>query len=312
MSRATRPVGLDHLAPASIVATAILWGSTFFVLKDSVTRIPPTDLLALRFTLTTLILWATTWRRIRLTRPLVIQGTVMGFFFASGQLLQTIGLAFTSASISGFLTGLYVVFTALIQAVVIRVQIRLKTWVSVGLATAGLLILTIVPGTRASLGIGEVLTLLCALSYAGHIVYTGRVSAQNDAIGLATVQSTVLTLACWLAALSGGIQLPAQTADWWALGYLAIPCGVVTIILQIWAQARMEATRAAIIMSSEPIWAAAFAIAAGQESLAWQTPVGGGGMVAAMVLSSLAEPAVRPARDRRDESSPARSGVLEP
>ena len=191
--------------------------------------------------------------------------------------------------------------TPILEAVLLRARVSQRVWLGVGLATAGLGVLTIAPGVGAArLGWGELLTVLSALTYAGHIVYTGRVSTQALTLQLSTVQTTTVAAICVLAALPGGIALPQRAADWWAVIYLAILCGALAIVLQVWAQAKVEATRAAVIMSSEPIWAAVFAIGAGQEELGWRTIIGGAAMVAAMVLASLPEqpalPRIRVAR----------------
>lgn len=302
----------DLLAPASLMLMAILWGSTFFVLKDLLTRIDASDLLALRFTIAALVLLAVVNRRLKLDRTILRHGLIMGGLYGIAQLLQTYGLAQTSASISGFLTGLYVVATPIGQAVLLRARVSRRVWLAVGLATAGLGVLTIAPGLGATrFGWGEALTVLSALAYAGHIIYTGRVVTQATALPLSTVQTVVIAALCVLAGLPGGIQLPTSTADWLAVAYLAILCGALAVVLQIWAQSRVEATRAAVIMSSEPIWAAAFAIGVGQEELVWRTLVGGAALVLAMMLASAPEPKlVRAARAGYRAHPPARSGSV--
>ncbi|MGB3955032.1 MAG: DMT family transporter [Brooklawnia sp.] len=304
---------VDRLAPASLMLMAVLWGSTFFVLKDMLARMDASDLLAVRFTIAALLLVVVLRRRLRMDATTVRHGLVMGALYGAGQLLQTYGLAQTSASISGFLTGLYVVMTPILEAVLLKARVGRRVWLAVALATAGLGLLTLMPGVGATrFGWGEFLTVLSALAYAGHIAYTGRVSTQALSLPLSTVQTVTVAAVCVLAALPGGIALPQRAADWWAVLYLAVLCGALAIVLQVWAQARVEATRAAVIMSSEPIWAAFFAIAAGQEEIGWRTLVGGAAMVCAMMLASLPEPArlpgIRAARAEYRERPPELSG----
>lgn len=292
---------------------AVLWGSTFFVLKDLLSRMDAADLLAVRFAIAALVLVVVVNRHLRMDRQLVCHGLLLGLLYGAGQLLQTHGLAHTSASISGFLTGLYVVMTPLLEAVLLKARVSQRVWLAVGLSTAGLATLTLAPGLGAtSFGWGELLTVLSALAYAGHIVCTGRISTQATSLPLGTVQAITVALMCTLAALPGGIALP-QGRDWWAVLYLAVLCGALAIVLQVWAQAKVEATRAAVIMSSEPIWAAAFAIAAGQEELVWRTIIGGSALVAAMLLASLSDrpvsllPRVRASRGGCRARQPERS-----
>lgn len=300
----------DKIAPLSLLVMAVLWGTTFFVLKDLLVRIDAADLLAVRFTIAALVLVAVTGRRLRLDRRTLRQGAILGCFYGGAQLLQTYGLAHTSASVSGFLTGLYVVMTPILGALLLKVRISRQVWLAVGLATTGLAALTIVPSADGTpFGWGELLTIASALVYAGHIIYAGRVSTTSTALELSTVQTAVTAAMCLVAAIPGGIALPSRGVDWAAVIYLAVICGSLTIVLQIWAQARVEATQAAVIMSSEPIWAAAFAIAVGQEDFGWRTLIGGAAMVTAMILASMPEiPQLTTAKAWYRARQPTRSG----
>ena len=101
-----------------------IWGSTFFLIKDIVTRIEVADLLAVRFALASLGLAVLVGRRLTLNRPLLVRGAGLGLLYGGAQVLQTLGLASTAASVSGFLTGLYVVATPLLGAAILRQRIR--------------------------------------------------------------------------------------------------------------------------------------------------------------------------------------------
>lgn len=290
---------IDRLAPAALVLMAIIWGSTFFVIKDLVGRMDAADLLAVRFTIAALAMGLVLHRQLRMIdRRTWRQGAIMGVLYGVAQLLQTYGLVHTSASVSGFLTGLYVVMTPMLEAVLLKARVSQRVWLAVALATAGLGVLTIAPGVGTTgFGLGEALTVLSALAYAAHIVYTGRVSTPALSLRLSAIQTAVIALLCIVAALPGGIALPQRAVDWWAVLYLALLSGALAIFLQVWAQARVEATRAAIIMSSEPIWAAVFAIMVGQDSLSWRVVLGGAALVSAMVLASLpSRPSLRASR----------------
>src|SRR6476661_8858457 len=99
------------------------WGSTFFLIKDVVTRIAVPDLLALRLGIATVALAAIAGRRLSMDRRTLLSGVVLGLLYGVAQILQTVGLAHTTASSSGFITGLYVVATPLLSAVILRVRI---------------------------------------------------------------------------------------------------------------------------------------------------------------------------------------------
>lgn len=281
----------SKLALVALLAMTAAWGSTFFMIADIVTRIAVPDLLAVRFAIAAVVLIILTAPRIgglprlRLDRRILRDGALLGLLYGGAQLLQTFGLAHTAASVSGFITGLYVVATPLLGALILRTKIGALTWCAVGLATVGLGVLSL---NGFSVGYGELLTLASAVVYAGHIIALSRMSRPGTAIGLTAVQLVVISVLCALAALPGGIQLPASAGDWAIVLYLAVVAGTLTMLLQTWAQARIDPTRAAVIMAGEPIWAAIFAVALGGESVTWRMVTGGFAIVAAMYLTELA------------------------
>jgi len=292
---------------------AMLWGSTFFVIHDLVTRMAPTDMLAVRFAIAGLVLLLVTPRSVRMTRRTLKQGLVMGALFSTGQITQTIGLAHTSASISGFLTGLYVVATPLLGAAFLARRVPRIVWWAVALATVGLAVLSILPSQGSiRFGWGESLTLIAAVAYAGHIVAAGEFATAENSMSLTLVQTMVLIAACFATAAPGGIHLPRGEGDWLSVLYLALVCGSLTLFLQIWAQAHVEPTRAAVVMCSEPVWAATFAILFGGESLTARTLIGGAAIVSAsyLVMRPAGRPFGRPWASGRTSTS--RVPVIEP
>jgi drug/metabolite transporter (DMT)-like permease len=286
----------ELLAFLALLSMTAAWGSTFFMIKDVVTRIGVADLLTVRFAIATLGLALIAGRRLAMSRRTVGRGAVLGLLYGVAQILQTTGLAHTAASVSGFITGLYVVATPLLGAIILRSRIAPTTWVATGLATLGLGVLSL---NGFAVGYGELLTLCSAVIYAGHIIALGRLSEPGTALSLSAVQLAVITVVCGVAALwpaggSGiGIQLPGSAKDWLIVIYLALIAGALTMVLQTWAQARVEASRAAVIMAMEPVWAAAFAVALGGESVTLRMVVGGLAILAAMYLVELA-PSLQP------------------
>lgn len=272
------------LALGSLVIMAMLWGSTFFSLKDLTLRIPVADMLAVRFTIAAVAIGVLAWKHWQMNRQTFVQGLTLGFIFGIAQLLQTWGLAQTLASVSGFVTGLYVVFTPILAALILRDKIPGLTWLAVGLATAGLAILALRFDGGALVGFGVWLTLISALLYGAHIVALGHFSTPSNALSLTLVQTVVVALLCWVAAVPGGITLPKGAADWATLLYLALIAGALTLFLQIWAQARVAPTPAAVIMSGEPVWAAVFAVLLGGEIVTWRMLLGGTAIMAALFL----------------------------
>jgi drug/metabolite transporter (DMT)-like permease len=151
-----------------------------------------------------------------------------------------------------------------------------------------------------SVGTGELLVLASAALYAVHIVGLGAWSGAKDALGLATVQMVAIAALCTLAALPGGIALPASTGAWVGVLYTAVLAGAGTLVVQTWAQAHLSATRAAIIMTMEPVFAALFAVLLGGEHLTLRMLGGGLLVLAAMYVVELT-----PARSSAAPREPA-------
>jgi drug/metabolite transporter (DMT)-like permease len=277
----------EMLAFLALLVMTAAWGSTFFLIKDVVTRIPVPDLLAIRFAIASLALGLIAARRLHFSRPVMLYGVLLGLLYGSAQILQTAGLAHTAASVSGFVTGLYVVATPLLTALILRRRIPPLTWLAAVLATVGLGVLAL---HGFAIGYGELLTLIGAVIYAGHIVALGRFSTPETTLSLSLVQLVMITLvttgaALWPTAGSApGIQLPGSTHDWLVVLYLALVASALTMVLQTWAQAHIEPSRAAVIMAMEPVWAAAFAVALGGESVTGRMIIGGLAIVSAMYL----------------------------
>ena len=275
-----------RLATILLVLVTAIWGSTFFLIKDLVTTIPATDFLGVRFTIAAAVMTVVFWRQLRaLSRRQVRVGIGLGAVYGAAQILQTVGLAHTDASVSGFITGTYVVLTPILAAVIFRDRIPGRVWTAAFLAMTGIAILSL---RGVALGLGETLTLVAAALYALHIIGLGRYASVHSAVGLATVQAIVIAVICMAASVPGGITLPQSTGGWLAVLYMAIVAGAFCLWAQTWAQAHLTAARAAIVMALEPVFAAFFAVLFGGESLTARMLMGGTLVVAAMYLIELA------------------------
>ncbi len=279
--RSVRSVNRMLPVIALLLVTAA-WGSTFVLLREATTRVPAADYLAVRFALATVVLAAMR------PRGLVVMPTgmrrravLLGLLFAAGNLLLTVGLASTSASASGFITGMYVVFTPMFGALLLRERITRSVMIAVALAATGLALIAL---TGTSVGVGELVTLVGAAMFALHILGLGRWADARYAVELAMIQSATTAVLSGLFALPGGITLPQGRADWLVMIYTAVVVGAVTMLLQTWAQARIHPSRAAVIMTLEPVWAAVFAIGVGAESFTWRLGIGGALVLTAMYL----------------------------
>ena len=280
---AERPKTL--LATLTLLGITAAWGSTFFLIKDLLERVPTLDFLGIRFAIAAVALVLVAPRALgRLSREARRHAIVLGLLYGLGQILQTAGLAHTPASVSGFITGLYVVATPLFAAVLLHTRITWLTWAAVMLAVIGLAVLTL---DGLSVGYGEALTFVAAMLYALHIVGLGAWSTATDAMGLAILQLIVIAVVCLVCTAPDGIVLPDRASDWASLLYMALIPGALGIVGQTWAQAHLPPTRTAIVMSMEPVFAAFFAVLLGGESLTSRMLLGGVFVVAAMLVVEL-------------------------
>ena len=273
------------LATFTLLAMTACWGSTFYLIHDLLDRVPAVDFLAVRFAIASVAMLVVAPRAIGRLDPRVRRhALVLGGLYGLAQILQTVGLAHTAASVSGFVTGMYVVLTPLLAAAILRTRIGGLTWAAVALAVGGLAVLTL---QGLSLGYGEGLTLIAAALYALHIVGLGAWSSPADAIGMSILQCLVISAICFVAAVPDGITLPDRTGDWLAVVYTALFAGAAALLGQTWAQAHLAPTRSAIIMSMEPVFAAFFAVLLGGESVTTRMLLGGAMVLAAMLTVEL-------------------------
>lgn len=287
------------IATLLLLAMTATWGSTFFLIKDLVAHVPSADFLVVRFAIAAVVMCVVFRRQVAaLPRSAVRSSVVLGGLYGTAQILQTVGLEHTSASVSGFVTGAYVVLTPVLGALLLRDRLPGAMWLAVGLAAVGLGVLSL---RGFAIGFGEGLTLAAALLYALHILGLGRWSTPAQATGMACVQAAVISCVALVAALPGGITLPATGGQWASLLYMALVAGAFALWAQTWAQAHVPPTRAAIIMTTEPVFAAFFAVLFGGESLTTRMLLGGGLVLAAMYLSELRG---RSAQDPLDDERP--------
>ena len=273
-------------ATTGLVAMTAVWGSTFVLIKDVVGRMRVVDFLAVRFVVAAVVMLVLFARPVwRLGRAQLGRALMLGAVYGSGQLLQTWGLKLIAPSVSGFATGMYVVFTPILAWLLLRERIAGVVWLAVAMATGGLALLSL-HGVSVDLGVW--LTLASAGLYALHIVGLGRWSREADAIGMSAVQVAAIALVCLLATLPQGPALPPDRAAWLAVLYMALVAGAGAMLMQTWAQAHLPPARAAIVMTTEPVFAAGFAVALGVDALSWRMLAGGALVLGAMYLVELA------------------------
>ncbi len=277
---------IELVAVGALVGITAIWGSTFLIVQDVVKVMPVNAFLAWRFGIATLVLMAIRPRALRaLPASVRNQGIILGAALGTGYILQTIGLQSTSATVSGFITGMFVVFTPLISAVVLRTRISPVAWVAVALATIGLALLSL---HGLSIGLGELLTLGCAFLFAVQIVGLGMWSTPDKAYALTVLQLGTVAALTLLASLpGGGPGIPPSTSTWVAILFLALVATAAAFIVQTWAQAHIAATRAAIVLTMEPVFAGFTGVVIGGEVLTGRIVAGAVCILVAMYLAEL-------------------------
>jgi drug/metabolite transporter (DMT)-like permease len=270
------------IAAPALISVAIIWGAAFVLMKPAIEKQPIFDFLATRFTIAVLIMILIRPSVLKLIRGDIIKfGFPLGAILGAGYITQTIALQETTAAITGFLTGLYVVLTPIFAWLAFRQKIARKVWLAVALATAGLALMSI---TGLAIEIGQIWGILCAILFAVHIVGLGAWSPGRDAYALTVVQLAAAGVVCWIGALADGYQVPPSEDVWFAVLFTAVLATALAFFVQTWAQGIMDASRVAIILTSEVVFAAAISVAVGQEVLTLKTLLGGALMVAAMLL----------------------------
>jgi drug/metabolite transporter (DMT)-like permease len=269
----------------ALVLVCVVWGSTFLIVQRAVSRMPVMDFLAVRFIVAVAVMFALRPNCLRgMTRLGYFRAGILGILLGLGYITQTYGLRYTSATVSGFITGMYVVFTPVMSWLILKRKINRKTWLSVALATIGLALLSL---HSWSLGIGELLTLGCALVSAVYIVGLGEWSSKHETYGFSALQIATVAVISLVVALPGGITLPPDTGIWWIIIITAIFATSVAFLVQTWAQSLVPATNAAIVMTMEPVFAGVFGVIFGGDILTFQIIIGASCVLIAIVLIAL-------------------------
>lgn len=245
------------LPEGALVLAALLFGVTFPLVHNALKDVEPFAYLLLRFAIALVVLGpfaivlasrGTAEERRLLTRA----GLLAGVLLVGGYATQTIGLETASPSTSAFITGLYVVFTPLVEGALHRKVPPLSVLVGIALATVGLYLLT---GADLAFGAGELWTLLCAVFFALWIVYQGEYARRIHPIPFTTVQIVVVVVLCVPGTAAQGVGELTGLALF-AAAFTGIACSSVALSLQVYGQRHIGASRAALILLTEPVFAA--------------------------------------------------------
>jgi drug/metabolite transporter (DMT)-like permease len=271
---------------ALVVVTAI-WGYTFVPVQEAVAVYPLFAFLAVRFAISTAVLAPFAWASLRsLPRGGWAAGLGAGTLLAAAYGLQTAGLELTTVASTGFITGLYVVFTPLIALAAFRTPVPAVVWVGVVLALAGLLLLSGAPGGS---WLGNALVLGNAVAQSLQIVAMERFAPRYDARALTFLQMSIAFAGFAVIAVAARqVEAPPDAKTWYALVVTGVFAGALGYLVATWVQSRTTAARAALVFTLEAPFAALFGVLLLSERLGWAGWAGCAVMLAGIVL---AEPA---------------------
>jgi drug/metabolite transporter (DMT)-like permease len=245
------------VATAALILVTAVWGITFVQVKDAVELYPLLAFLAIRYVIATAALAPLAARRLGgFGREGLVAGAVLGGLIALGIGLQTAGLERTTVTSTGFITGLYVLFTPLLGLALFRTPIPRSLWAGVALALLGLALLSGVPQGS---GRGDLLVLISAFVQAFHIVMVERYANRFDVFALTFVQVAAAAVAFGAVSLAfEELTVPRGWTVWSALIVTGLFAVAFAYVVQVWAQRRVSATRIAIVFSLETVFAGLF------------------------------------------------------
>lgn len=240
----------------ALIAVTMVWGGTFLVVHLAMQYSGPLFFVGLRF-VTAGLIGLLVFRKVMagLTRTELVAGIAIGASIFLGYGLQTFGLQTISSSKSAFLTALYVPLVPLVQWLVMGKPPRLMSWIGIGLAFTGLMLVAGPESGGMELNVGEMATMLSTLAIAAEVLLIGHFAGKVDARRVTTVQLLAAGVMALLAMPVAGESVP--DFSWvWLSAAVAMACASILIQLTMnWAQKSLSPTRATVIYASEPVWA---------------------------------------------------------
>lgn len=278
----------------ALIGVAIVWGSTFIMVKGAVAEYPLYAFLGLRFGIATVAFAALFPRAFKRFKPGTLKvGLLAGACLTVGYVFQTWGLQDTAASKAAFITGMFVVITPALQAVFLRRVPGWATMTGIALAVVGLWLLSGAGG--GGWNVGDTRVLICAFGYAAHMIVLGAYGGDHDVTSLTLVQLATVGLVCGAISLTTeNAGLPTEQSVWVALLVTSLLASAAAFAIQTYAQRTIPPARTALILITEPAFGGLFGWLAGEalglRGLAGALCILGGMVLAEVVAMRLAGP----------------------
>ena len=266
----------------AMISIAAVWGSSFVVMKDSLERQNVFSFLSSRFILAALLMFLYKPGVFRgLTNKFISRGIIAGILLGSGYIFQTYGLTKTTVSNTGFITGLYLVFTPLISLIILKRHVLKIQWLAVIVATIGLFFISY---NGVTIGLGEILVLISAFIYGAHFVALGEWSDGKNTYALTFIQVVTVAALTSIFAFKDGFQIAPDSTVWLAILYTAFFATFLGFLIQTKAQSVMSATVASVLLATETPFAVFFGLYFHSDPLTLRIITGGSLVMVAMAL----------------------------
>lgn len=266
----------------AMISIAAVWGSSFVVMKDSLERQNVFSFLSSRFILAALLMFLYKPGVFRgLTNKFISRGIIAGILLGSGYIFQTYGLTKTTVSNTGFITGLYLVFTPLISLIILKRHVLKIQWLAVIVATIGLFFISY---NGVTIGLGEILVLISAFIYGAHFVALGEWSDGKNTYALTFIQVVTVAALTSIFAFKDGFQIAPDSTVWLAILYTAFFATFLGFLIQTKAQSVMSATVASVLLATETPFAVFFGLYFHSDPLTLRIITGGLLVMLAMAL----------------------------
>ena len=252
------------LASGGLILTAAIWGFAFVVVKDSVDTIPPVYMVSIRYTIAAVLLGFVLIPQFKkLNRYYWIHGAVTGLMLALGYITQTIGCKYTTAGKNAFLTTIYVILIPLISWPLNKKRPHFVVFLSAVMALVGIGLLALRnEGGVLGFNVGDILTLICGLFYALHIIFTAKFSQDKNPVILTWIQFIVAAVFSWsvspLIDGSFSVALLKSSRVIFSMLYLGIFSSLVAFLLQNICLKYMESSLASLFLSLESVFGVIF------------------------------------------------------
>ncbi|MBP7072879.1 MAG: DMT family transporter [Clostridia bacterium] len=273
-------------ADLALILVTIFWGAGFPATKIALQTMTPYYHIGIRFAVASLLLSLLFYKKLRsLNKNLIKPALILSSLLFATYAFQTVGIQYTTASKSGFFSGLAVLIVPLFSIFYLKTKLELKTIISVATATLGLFLLSYT-GSDFNFNIGDFLTILCSICYAWQLLFTGTYVQKHDATLLAIVQLFFVSLyGMAFAVILEPIPANMSVPSFWSLMFSAVFCTAFAFWMQTTAQKFTAASHIALIFTMEPVFGALTSFLLLNEMLGARGIIGGILIVSAMIIS---------------------------